>query len=96
MGWFAPQLAAESGGALPFDLRVAAYDLTDVRAFLDGLTPARRALYRWPIRVNVAGGNGGGGGGGRLLGENKGRSSVATNRVKSAGSCCGKGGIMLA
>jgi hypothetical protein len=50
--WLAPQLAAQSHGMLPFDLRIAGYDMAVTTRYLAALTPEGRALYLGPIRVN--------------------------------------------
>lgn len=52
IGYFAPQLSAESGGGMPFDLRPLGYDLATARAYLSGLSAAGTALYLGPIRLN--------------------------------------------
>ena len=52
VGYLAPQLSAESGGALPFDLRPLGYSLAAARAYLAALTPAGTALYLGPIRLD--------------------------------------------
>ncbi|MCB1390206.1 MAG: hypothetical protein KDK12_13855 [Rhodobacteraceae bacterium] len=49
--WLGRQLGAESGGLMPFDLRITGYDLHAVRDYLRALTPAGYALYQGPIRV---------------------------------------------
>lgn len=50
--WLAPQLAAQSQGMLPFDLRATGYDLAGARDYLAALTAAGREIYLGPIRVN--------------------------------------------
>ncbi len=50
--YLAPQLSAESGGAMPFDLRALGYSLEEARSYLSALTPAGIALYLGPIRLN--------------------------------------------
>lgn len=52
LGYLTPQLAAQSDGALPFDLRPLGYALADARAYLGSLTPAGAALYLGPMRLN--------------------------------------------
>ncbi|WP_370342075.1 hypothetical protein [Pararhodobacter marinus] len=43
------RLLAESGGLLPYDLRVTGYDLAQARGLLRALTPEGFALYEGPI-----------------------------------------------
>jgi len=43
------QLSAESGGLLPFDLRVCGYGPGEAREYLRALTPAGFALYSGPV-----------------------------------------------
>lgn len=47
--WLGGQLSAETGGLMPFDLRLTGYDLADARAFLRTITPDGVALYLGPI-----------------------------------------------
>lgn len=47
--WLGGQLSAESGGLMPFDLRVTGYDLGEARAFLRAITPDGVALYLGPV-----------------------------------------------
>jgi hypothetical protein len=44
--WTIPHLAALSGGAQIFDLRITGYTTTEARDYLDALGPAGRAFYR--------------------------------------------------
>ncbi len=48
----APRLLAETGGMLPFDLRVFGYSHADAQAYLHAMTPAGAALYLGAIRLN--------------------------------------------
>lgn len=50
--YLAPQLSAQSGGGIPFDLRALGYSLADAKAYLAALTPEGTALYLGPIRLN--------------------------------------------
>ncbi|MBI1173304.1 hypothetical protein GC209_18100 [bacterium] len=50
VGYLGPQLVADAGGALPFDLRPMGYSLAEARAYLALLSPAGVALYLGPIR----------------------------------------------
>ena len=43
--WSLPRVMAEAGGAMPFDLRPAGYDLAEARGFLMALSDAGRAFY---------------------------------------------------
>ena len=52
VGWFGPRVQAAAGGLLPFDLRAAGYGTQAARDFLTALTPAGRALYLGPVRIN--------------------------------------------
>lgn len=47
-----PRLAAETAGLMPFDLRATGYSLAEAQAYLTAMTPAGRALYLGPIRLN--------------------------------------------
>jgi len=47
--WLGGQLSAETGGLMPFDLRLTGYDLAEARAFLRAITPDGVALYRGPV-----------------------------------------------
>ena len=47
--WLGGQLSGESGGLMPFDLRVTGYSLGDAREYLRALTPAGFALYSGPV-----------------------------------------------
>lgn len=49
--WLGGQLAEQSGGLMPFDLRVQGYDLAEARAYLRALTPEGFVLYLGPIRL---------------------------------------------
>ena len=44
--WSLPKIAAEAGGAMPFDMRPAGYTLEDAQAFLTALSPEGNAFYR--------------------------------------------------
>ena len=48
--WLGGQLAEQSGGLMPFDLRLQGYDLAEARAYLRALTPEGFVLYLGPIR----------------------------------------------
>lgn len=48
----APQLAAQSQGGTPFDLRLLGYTLAEAKAYVGQLTPEGLALYLGPIRAN--------------------------------------------
>jgi hypothetical protein len=50
-GFLCPQLIADAGGALPFDLRVTGYSLAEAQAYLAQLSPAGVALYIGPVRL---------------------------------------------
>lgn len=43
--WTLPQIRAEAGGLVPFDLRPTGYGFADAQAFLTALSPEGRALY---------------------------------------------------
>ena len=47
--WLGGQLAAQSGGLMPFDLRLTGYDLGEARAYLRALSPEGFALYQGPV-----------------------------------------------
>jgi len=46
VGWSAPYIAAQAGGALIFDLRPMGYSFTEAEAFLQALTPEGASFYR--------------------------------------------------
>lgn len=48
----APRLGAETGGLMPFDLRLMGYDHAAAEAYLTAMTPAGQALYLGWIRLN--------------------------------------------
>lgn len=52
MGYYYPQLAAASGGGVPFDIRPFGYDLTEARVYLAALSPVGTALYLGAVRLN--------------------------------------------
>lgn len=43
--WSLPRIMAAAGGAMPFDLRPAGYDLAEAQAFLMALSDAGRRFY---------------------------------------------------
>ena len=48
-GYLGGQLAAETAGLLPYDLRIMGYDLHEARDYLRALTPEGFALYQGPV-----------------------------------------------
>ena len=50
-GHFLPQLLAEAGGALPFDLRPLGYSAMEARIYLQHLSPQGTALYQGDFRL---------------------------------------------
>lgn len=44
-------LVPETGGLLPFDLRIGGYDAAQAQMFLDGISAAGRAAYLGPVRM---------------------------------------------
>ena len=51
VGYLLPQLLAEAGGALPFDLRPFGYSAMEAQVYLQNLTPAGTALYQGAARL---------------------------------------------
>ena len=47
--WLGGQLSAQTGGLMPFDLRLTGYDLAEARAYLRAITPDGVALYLGPV-----------------------------------------------
>lgn len=44
--WSLPHIAAQAGGAMPFDMRSTGYTFDEARAFLAALSPEGSAFYR--------------------------------------------------
>lgn len=51
LGYFAPQMMADAGGAWPFDLRLMGYSLAEARAYLTALSPDGAGVYLGPFRL---------------------------------------------
>lgn len=51
LGYLAPQITADAGGAMPFDLRLMGYSLGEARAYLAALSPEGAGLYLGPFRL---------------------------------------------
>ena len=51
LGYVTPQLMADAGGGMPFDLRLMGYSLAEARAYLSALSPSGVALYLGPFRL---------------------------------------------
>lgn len=47
--WLGGQLSDQTGGLMPFDLRLTGYDLAEARAYLRAITPDGVALYLGPV-----------------------------------------------
>ena len=50
-GLFLPQLLAEAGGAIPFDLRPLGYSAVEAQIYLQSLSPQGSALYQGAFRL---------------------------------------------
>ena len=51
LGYVTPQLVADAGGGLPFDLRPLGYGVAAARGYLSALSPAGVDLYLGPFRL---------------------------------------------
>ena len=52
VGVWTPQLLADAGGAMPFDMRIFGYSTAEAHAYLKALSPAGAALYLGAARMN--------------------------------------------